>query len=174
MSNENSKIYPALRTLRLLLRQPEPGDAPFLFSLRSDPRVNKYIDRDPATEIGQAADFIMKVNQNIENGSSYYWSIVLKDTDAMVGTICLWNLSEDQKRAELGYELHPDHQGNGYMDEAIKEVIRFAFGKGFTKLEAFTHKENLASTKLLVKNAFVLDQEKKDEVVDNEYWVLVK
>jgi [ribosomal protein S5]-alanine N-acetyltransferase len=172
MLNENVDISPILQTPRLLLRQPVTGDAPFIFSLRSDPRVNKYIDRDPATHPEQAAQFIVIVNQNIARGISFYWSILLKDTSAMIGTICLWNLSDDRRSAELGYELHPDHQGKGYMDEAIKKVTRFAFEKGFTRLEACTHKDNRASTKLLLKNGFLLDNGKKDEVEDNEYWIL--
>ena len=61
----------------------------------------------------------------------------------MIGTICFWNESADRKSAELGYELHPEYQGNGYMDEAMKEVIGFAFRSGFTSLEAYTHKDNL-------------------------------
>jgi ribosomal-protein-alanine N-acetyltransferase len=165
---------PELISPRVILRSLNESDADFIYSLRSDPRVNKYIDRDPATSVEQATEFISKVNDNIAAGTSYYWSILLKDTLEMIGTICLWNLSEDRKTAELGYELLPDHQGNGYMDEAIREVISFAFRNGFTKLEAFTHKDNQASTKLLMKNQFVLSEEKKDEVVDNEYWVLVK
>ena len=48
------------------------------------------------------------------------------------------------------------------MDEAIKEVIGFAFRSGFTSLEAYTHRHNLASTKLLLKHGFVHDEERKD------------
>ena len=80
----------------------------------------------------------------------------------MIGTVCFWNLSADRKSAELGYELHPDHQGKGYMHEAMKEVIDFAFRSGFTCLEAHSHKDNLASTRLLRKHGFVHDEKRID------------
>ena len=44
----------------------------------------------------------------------------------------------------------------------MKEVIGFAFRSGFTSLEAYTHKDNLASTKLLLKYGFVHDKDRKD------------
>ena len=90
----------------------------------------------------------------------------------MIGTICFWNLSADRRSAELGFELHPDHQGKGYMDEAMKEVIGFAFRSGFTCLDAYTHKDNLASTKLLLKHGFVHDEKRKDP--DNMIFSLAK
>ena len=43
----------------------------------------------------------------------------------------------------------------------MKEVIGFAFRSGFTSLEAYTHRDNLASTKLLLKHGFVHDEERK-------------
>jgi ribosomal-protein-alanine N-acetyltransferase len=56
------------------------------------------------------------------------------------------------------------------MDEAIKEVIGFAFRSGFTSLEAYTHRDNLASTKLLLKHGFVRDEERKDP--ENPYQIM--
>ena len=151
-----------LHTSRFLLRPLQETDADFIYTLRSNEQVNRFLDRAPAKNLEEARAFIQKINEGLAENKSYYWGIVLKETGAMIGTICFWNLSQDRKSAELGYELHPDHQGKGYMDEAIKEVIAFAFRSGFTRLEAFTHKDNLASTKLLLKHGFVHDVTRKD------------
>ena len=57
----------------------------------------------------------------------------------------------------------PVHQGKGYMNEALKAVIAHAFQTaGFTILEAYTHKDNEASTKLLLKHHFVLQADSHD------------
>jgi RimJ/RimL family protein N-acetyltransferase len=151
-----------LHTSRLLLRPLKETDEDFIYSLRSNEQVNKFIDRAPAKNIEDARAFIKKINDGLAENKSYYWGIVLKETSTMIGTVCFWNLSAGRKSAELGYELHPDHQGKGYMHEAMKEVIDFAFRSGFTCLEAHSHKDNLASTRLLRKHGFVHDEKRKD------------
>ena len=147
-----------LDTTRLLLRQLKETDVSAIYSLRSNEQVNRFLDRPTAKDSIDAKTFIQKTLEN----KSYYWGITLKENDQMIGAICLWNEAADMKSAELGYELHPDYQGKGYMDEAMKEVIGFAFRSGFTSLEAHTHKYNHASTRLLLKHGFVRDEERKD------------
>jgi RimJ/RimL family protein N-acetyltransferase len=148
---------------RLLLRELEDSDVTGIFALRSDPQVNRYINRQAPKKIEEAEAFIETVKKGVATGESYYWAITLKENPGLVGTICLWNLSADRKTAELGYELCPSIQGKGIMNEAIGMVIDFAFSEGFTKLEAFTHRENKASTNLLLKHRFSLDEGRKDE-----------
>ena len=82
-----------------------------------------------------------------------------------MGTICIWNLSEDRKTGELGYELLPAMQRKGIMQEAIKRVIEFAEqDEQMKRLEAYTHKDNLSSTNLLLKYNFIMDTNKADEI----------
>ena len=151
-----------LHTSRLLLRPLKKTDEDFIYSLRSNEQVNKFIGRAPAKNIEDARAFIKKINEGLAENKSYYWGIVLKETGTMIGTVSFWNLSADRRSGEIGYELYPDHQGKGYMHEAIKEVIDFAFRSGFTCLEAHSHKDNLASTKVLRKHGFVHDETRKD------------
>ena len=160
-----------LDTTRLLLRQLKETDVSAIYSLRSNEQVNQFIDRPTAKDPEEAKAFIQKILEN----RSCYWGITLKEDGKMIGTVCFWNLSPDGKSAELGYELHPDYQGKGYMCEAMKEVIAFAFRSGFTSLEAYTHKDNLASTKLLSKHGFVHDEERNDpESPNNMIFSLTK
>lgn len=44
-----------------------------------------------------------------------------------MGEIALVNLNEVEKSLELGYHLGRKFRGNGYMQETIKEITRFAF-----------------------------------------------
>ncbi len=155
--------FPTLSTSRLLLRQLEETDDKTLFSLRSDDRVNRFLDRKKPTAIEEASAFIHIINNSIAENRSLYWVISLKENHALIGTICLWNYSPDRKTAELGYELSPGQQGKGLMQEALQAVIRYAFDKaGFATLEAYTHKDNLASTRLLLKQGFTFLTDRKD------------
>ena len=64
--------------------------------------------------------------------------------------------------AEIGYELHPDHQGKGFMQEAIKAVMDFAYEVlELDCLVALFEPGNSASVKLLERNGFQHDRERK-------------
>ena len=76
----------------------------------------------------------------------------------------MWNFSNDNKIAEIGYDLSPTFQRKGIMDEALKSVVTFGFSKlNLSKIEAFTHKENQSSIRLLENNKFLFIENRKDK-----------
>ena len=126
-----------------------------IFILRSDESVNKYLDRPKAHSIEDARQFITKIKNAVSNHQSLYWAITLKESAAFAGTICVWNISEENKKAEIGYELLPRFQGKGIMQEALQRILKFAFeNMKLTSIEANTHKDNHHSSKLLEKLHF--------------------
>ena len=155
MGNRNFKPFPVLKTERLTLRQLLSSDANEIFALRSDPNVNKYLDREPGKSMNDAKTFIQIINENIQRNDSIYWAITLSDTDKLIGTICLFNFSDDNITAEIGYELLPEWQGKGIMQEATSKVIDFGIHHiGLNSIKAYTHSENQRSTRLLEKFNF--------------------
>ncbi len=162
---------PEIHTERLNLRQAKESDWQEIFFLRSNKQVNEFIHRPENRQTKtkeDAIDFIKKINKGIENKDWNYWGISLKEHPQIIGTITLWNFSEDKKTAEIGYDMNPTFQRNGFMNEAMKHILDFGFNQlALDKIEAFTHKENLSSKKLLEKNGFILNETRKDE--DNSY-----
>jgi ribosomal-protein-alanine N-acetyltransferase len=155
MGDRNFKPFPVLKTVRLTLRQLVSSDVNEIFALRSNGNVNKYLDRKPSKSIDDAKIFIQTINKNIQSNNSIYWAITLNGTDKLIGTICLFNFSGDNLKAEIGYELLPDFQGKGIMQEAISKVIDFGIQHiGLNSIEAYTHSENQSSTRLLEKFNF--------------------
>lgn len=147
--------FPTLTTERLTLRQLLESDVQEIFLLRSDTIVNKYLDRQPTETVEEALGFIRKVNENFKNNAGLYWAITQTDNEKLIGTICLFNFSNEGKMCEIGYELLPNYQGQGLMNEALKEIIEFTFQTlGLETIDAFTHKDNQNSTKLLQKFNF--------------------
>lgn len=156
--------FKELTTERLLLRSLKATDKKEIFILRSDPDINKYIGRAKPKNIKEALQFIRKRNEDIKENKALYWAITFKENLKLIGTVCLWNISEDRKTAEIGYELFPHSQGKGIMDEAIKKLIGFAFQTlDMHILEAFTNKNNLKSISLLLRNNFSHVPGRKDE-----------
>jgi len=156
MTNMNSATFPILTTERLTLRQLSIDDKIDIFALRSDPGVNKYLNRQPCQSVEDAIIFINKVNDNIEKNGTYYWAITLTDAKTLLGTICLFDFLNEKSSCEIGYELMTQFQGKGIMKEALKIVIDYVFlTLRVKKILAFTHCENQNSTNLLLKFNFV-------------------
>lgn len=165
--------FPELTTARLHLRQLVKTDDESIYKLRSDERVNKFIDRPKQISIETAQAFIFNINDGIATDKWIYWALCFKDEKNLAGTICLWNFSDDKTEAEIGYELLPKFHGRGIMDEALKSVIEFAKEKlRLKKILAFTHKENESSTKLLQRNNFRLVSNRKD--TSNENYIVME
>lgn len=152
----NSATFPILTTERLTLRQLSIDDQQDIFALRSDPQINKFLDRQPCRTDEDAINFINKVNDNIEKSDTYYWAITLTNTKTFIGTICLFDFSSENNSCEIGYELVTKFQGQGIMKEAAQAVIDYVFQTlKFKKILAVTHYENQNSTNLLLKLNFV-------------------
>ena len=167
MTGKNFSPFPVLKTGRLTLRQLRSTDDKEIFALRSNDTVNKYLDRKPSKSIDDAKSFIKVINENIQRNDSIYWAITLNDTDKLIGSICLFNFSDDHSKAEIGYELLPHFQGRGLMQEATSTVIHFGFQHvGLHSIEAYTHSENQGSTRLLEKLNF-----KRDSATDENFTI---
>jgi ribosomal-protein-alanine N-acetyltransferase len=159
--------FPVIKTSRLILRRLVPEDRKALFILRNDEQVSMFIRRSIMTSETEAAAFIEKIWSDGDRGPSVFWAICLNTQPDLIGTICLWNFSEDRKLAELGYELFPAFQGRGLMSEAVKAVLDYGFkDRALTSIEAYTHKDNKRSKKMLAKFQFQYLPDKVD--ADNE------
>lgn len=160
MQNLNFSPFPVFNTKRLILRKMEISDAPEIFQLRTNGTVNRYIDRPVVQSIDAVKEFITKINKGIMNNEYLYWSISLNTDDKLIGTICLWNFSLGDSRAEIGYELHPDFHGKGIMNEAIEAVLKFGkINLEFKNIVAYTNSKNIKSINLLTKHNFIRDME---------------
>lgn len=158
---------PVITTSRLVLRQLKNEDQDAIFALRSSDVVRRYIDRPAQQHIDEAKTFIEKIKKGYADNSAYYWVLSLKDNGALIGTICLWNISEDKTVAEVGYEMLPQYHGNGYMQEALEAICAYGFNiLKLTAIEAFTHRDNTSSKRLLERNGFTLCEGRIDEDVE--------
>jgi ribosomal-protein-alanine N-acetyltransferase len=155
MLNRNFNPFPILTTAKLTIRQLVINDEQEIFTLRSDSEINKYLDRKLSNSINDARNFINKVNENVNKNESLYWAITLSDRNILVGTICLFGLSDENDKCEIGYELLTNFQKQGIMKEALEKVIDYAFNTiKVQKIEAFFHRDNLSSIRLLDKFSF--------------------
>ena len=152
--------FPELKTKRLRLRRVVESDYNVILYLRSDGEINKYIyrpeNRKTKTQ-SDALEFIKKINLEEENGLSITWGMTVDGTSGLIGSICLWNISKENKTAEVGYSMNPNYQGTGLMSEVLKSTLSFGFNKiNLIGVTAYTHDENKSSKNLLIRNGFKL------------------
>lgn len=156
MLHLNFTPFPTITTQRLVLRQLRDDDVNELFILRTNGRVNRFLNRHVPQSLEDIRDFISAVKKVTVANEGLYWVITRKNEDKLLGTIGLRNFEPEQYQAEIGYELHPDHQGRGFMHEAITHVLAYGFGRlGLQAIIADTDPENLPSIRILEKHGFV-------------------
>ncbi len=163
--------FPVLGTPRLRLRAPLAGDASFIYRLRALEEVNKFLNGFRHQTKQESRDHIWKVSEGNEAGVSYYWMLTLIQGVPLMGTICLWNFSPDQKTAELGYVLDPAFQKKGYMQEAVEAVLQFGFDTlQLECIRAYTHPFHEASIHLLTRHQFIQKPHVSEEELLFERW----
>src|SRR5436189_3074847 len=148
-------VFPRLQITRFNLRSLLNSDEAQIFQLRSSDQINLYLNRQKALNIEDARAFIQKIEEVTSTNKSFFWVIAEKASGNFCGTICLWNISTEEESADIGFELLPDHQGKGIMQEVMPLVLDYAFKQiGFRSIHAELSPRNIKSLKLLEKNGF--------------------
>ncbi|WP_426479483.1 GNAT family N-acetyltransferase [Chryseobacterium sp. CBSDS_008] len=153
-----------LETQRLLLRNINESYVEDILRIRSNEVINQFVRRNSPKNSYDALQFILTIKKNTQNNQTFYWGISLKEQLNLIGTICLWNFSEDRKTAEVGYELLPEYHRQGIMSEALKAVLDFGCNElHLQEIVAITNTFNENSKGLLLKHHFVLQEGREDE-----------
>lgn len=142
--------YP-LRTKRLHLRPLRLADLDALHDIKSRPKVARYEYWEPQTR-QQTADWLAKKagRDTFEEGEWLTLAVVRPDFEPVVGTVSLHWTNKEWRQGELGYLLHPDHQGFGYATEAAQEMLRVGFDiLGLHRIIARAEPRNTASIRVM-------------------------
>lgn len=154
--------FPVLKTERVTLRALTLDDATSIFELRTSKEVNKLITRKNPKNLEDTKAFISVCHAEFTNKHRVFWA--MEFNEKIIGTIVLYRIPIDIQYAEIGYELFPKYHQKGFMSEAMAAVLKFGFNILKLKtIEAFTHKNNMASITLLEKHGFVFQPKRKCE-----------
>ncbi len=141
-----------MQTERLLIRGVLPGDEKDLFEIRNSEFVLKYNCMKKIT-MEELQEQIVK---DMESRDTY--CIVLKENNKVIGMveISLDTLRYGVNAQGLSYYLGEQYTSKGYMSEALREVIRYAFEeRNVDVLSVRLFKANEASRRLVEKLGFV-------------------
>ena len=152
----NFTPFPIIETKHLLLRRITHGDTNDMFEMRRNPGMYEYLNTKVDQNTEETKAYIDKMNQGIDEDKWVIWAIEHKQSNKVIGTICIWNINKDEECGELGYGIIPNYQGQGLMKESLVSVIEYGFEVMKLKvLEAYTEERNDKSIKLLESCKFV-------------------
>ncbi len=151
----NSNSLPVIKTPRLVLRWISEEDVDSLYEIFSDSQVMRYWSTTPLLNREAAAALQREIAGGNLNDSVWKWGVALGDSGKLIGTCTLFNLNLSNGRAELGYALGRAYWGNGYMNEALKALVKHAFEViQLRRLEADVDPRNTASIRTLERLGF--------------------
>lgn len=145
-----------LETARLIIRDPVLADLPDWHRLMSDPDTMYYLQDIMTHSLEESKENLMAAVMDVENPkrTKYFLAMVLKENGKFVGNIGYTLVSDTPagKTVGGGYFILPEYHGKGYMSEALKELLRFAFEENNVyRFETGCLAENIASERVMQK-----------------------
>ena len=144
---------------RIRLRKLKLSDAQDIYKNLQNKEMVKWTSNIPWPYKKQnAIKWIRRTHYEIRNKKGYAFGIILKAENRIIGAISLMHIDWKNKNAELGYWLGKTYWGKGYTIEAVKLILKFAFGKlKLHRVYASLFEENVASKRVLEKAGFKLE-----------------
>jgi len=149
-----------MRSTRIYLRRFESSDLNALLDLRF--RNRRFIQPwEPTQPLGHFTlsgqqEAIDKSLANWESGSGYGLGIFRADGDALIGRVNLTNVVRGAwESCTIGYFLDQQHNGRGYMTEAVRLAVGFAFEQvNLHRVQAAIMPRNVGSIRVVEKIGF--------------------
>jgi RimJ/RimL family protein N-acetyltransferase len=146
---------PTLDAKRVSLRWISNADTDAFYAIYSNLEVMRYWSTPPLVDREAAASLIDKIHEDWKRGAILKWGIALRADNLLIGSVTLFNLDFNHRRAEIGYALGRDFWGQGYMNETLTAVLRYAFEVlDLHRIEADVDPRNAASIRTLERLGF--------------------
>lgn len=166
-----------MRTGRLLLRRWEDSDLPAFFDLYSREDVARWLGQHPRRALATLDEARERLRQwhVLEQGLDPplgRWAIVPLNRfprQEPVGIIPLLPVTDPRGPAgqvEVGWHLHPDHQGQGLVTEAAGAILAAAAEAGIEQVIALTDPEG---TESLLTSCCLIDGRHRPDSRDEDH-----
>jgi RimJ/RimL family protein N-acetyltransferase len=129
MAARRDGTEPQLQHGRVFLRAGERADIPLFVAWMNDWRTTRTLSlRAPMSSASEERWFEHMLDE--QGKSAFFFVICLLEDDRPIGTIGLFQLEPYNGCAGLGISVgHDDDRGRGYGSDALRALLRFAFGQ---------------------------------------------
>jgi [ribosomal protein S5]-alanine N-acetyltransferase len=140
-----------IETARCLLRCPSAEDLPDIFSATRFAGFNDGMQWEPPATIDELDEPLRENFLAWDEGKMFVFTIADPASDRLIGRVGI-RKTERMNVWNLGFWTHPEHQGRGYMTEAVTAIMAFGFDLlGATHIEASYALWNKSSKRVLEK-----------------------
>ncbi len=146
-----------LRTLRCELRCVTEADAHALFAAARSPEFARWLSWDAPSSVEPLVERFRQQRRAWYAGDTFSFSAHALSSDVVVGGVELKPDPLQPRRGclNVGYWIHPEHQGKGLATELVAAVVQFGFSLGCDEIVAGVGLENAASHRVLQKLGFI-------------------
>jgi ribosomal-protein-alanine N-acetyltransferase len=162
-----------MQTERLLIRPIEPSDHQQVFEGLSHPEVIPYygVSFDSFAATQEQMDWYANL---VQNETGIWWAVCDKSDGTFLGAGGYNDWDHNHRKAEVGFWLHPESWGQGFMAEAIQLLFRFGFETmGLHRIEGFVFSENTKCHAAVKKVGFIHEGTMRDCEIKNGEFVSV-
>lgn len=148
-----------IATERLILREFTTDDWPDVLAYQRDPRYLRYYAWTDRSE-NEVRDFVQMFldEQQQKPRLRFQLAITLPDDNALIGNCGIRRKPNNDSEADIGYELSPEHWGNGYATEAVQALVDLGFGEwGLHRVSSWCIADNEASVRVLERLGLKLE-----------------
>ena len=137
-----------LTTERLVLRPLAASDAEDLHDVYRRPEAMQFMDESAHSSASET----VKMVEGMLTGSGTVWTVRTAEDGPALGFV---DYIGNSGVPGMGYMLHPEHWGNGYMSEAVRAALDYGFDEmGLDRVELWISEENRASLRLAERVGF--------------------
>lgn len=105
---------------------------------------------------------IKRYYSKIKKAHMFDWIIFFENVP--IGNILTKDDSLENNTIELTYNMHPSYWGNGYMPEALSEVINYLFSLGYENIVSNYYDGNIKAKRVMNKLGF-----KPHKIIEDDY-----
>ncbi len=157
---------------RVLLREFQSTDAEAVQRYAGDPAVARHFTWGPNTP-EQTTEFVQFLvsSQNEDPRTNYDLAIVLRSTHVLIGDARLTIDSNSSRRADLGFIVRTDRQGEGYATDAARLLISLGFRElKLHRVWAMCEPDNVGSIRVLEKLNMKKEGQLREQIFLKEAW----
>jgi RimJ/RimL family protein N-acetyltransferase len=163
------------RTDRITIRPATTADLPAVFAVRSLPEVAEWMPDHPTSY----DDWLLQLGRS----GAVDRMLVMQVDGTVIGDLYLhvedaWAQAEvkeagKQAHAEIGWCLSPDHQGRGYVTEAMGELVRICFEElDVRRLTANAFADNAPSLRVMERLGMTREAHSRGDSLHRDHgWV---
>ena len=120
--------------------------------MHSDPVAMRYWSTVPwePGNLAKAEEYLDRIDAGAEAGDLLQWAACTPSSEALIGTVTLYNINSEHRRCEIGYMLDQALWGRGIGQSMVRLAIAHAISAlNMHKIEAYADPRNLASCRML-------------------------